>query len=75
MYVYQHCNLSCVAVINFYTYILTYFNFICSNHIINYVTEFAKRGLIHPSDFPTLKRHNFILKQAIRLKGSVLLVQ
>ena len=39
------------------------------------VTEFAKRGLIHASDFPTLTSHNFICKQAITLKFSVLLVQ
>ena len=31
-----------------------------------YVIEFAKRGLIHTSNFPTLMRHNFICKQAIR---------
>ena len=42
---------------------------------ITYVTEFAKRGLIHASDFLTLMSHNFICKQAIRLKFSVLLVQ
>ena len=40
-----------------------------------YVTEFEKRGLIHASDFPTLTRHNFICKQAIKLQFSVLLVQ
>ena len=40
-----------------------------------YVTEFAKRGLIHASDFPTLTKHNFICKQAIKLKFSVLLAQ
>ena len=39
------------------------------------VTEFAKRGLIHVSDFPTLTRYNFICKQAITLKFSLLLVQ
>ena len=38
------------------------------------VTEFAKRGLIHASNFPTLTSHNFIFKQAIKLKFSVLLV-
>ena len=31
-----------------------------------YVAEFVKRGLIHASDFPNLKRHNFICKQAIQ---------
>ena len=40
-----------------------------------FVTEFVKRGLIHPSNFPTLMRHNFMCKYAIRLKFSVLLVQ
>ena len=40
-----------------------------------YVTEFAKRGLIHASDFPTLTKRNFICKQVIRLKFSILLVQ
>ena len=39
-----------------------------------FVTEFVKKGLIHASDFPTLTSHNFICKQAIRLKFSVLLV-
>ena len=29
---------------------------------IQFVTEFAKGGLIHASDFPTLKSHNFICK-------------
>ena len=43
--------------------------------LIKYVTEFAKKGLIHASDFSTLTRHNFICKQAIKLKFSVLLVQ
>ena len=33
---------------------------------LTYVTKFAKRGLIHASDFPNLMRHNFICKQAIR---------
>ena len=32
----------------------------------------AKKGLIHVSDFPTLKSHNVICKQAIKLKRSVL---
>ena len=40
-----------------------------------YVTEFAKRGLIHASNFPTLMSHNFICKRAIKLKFSVILVQ
>ena len=40
-----------------------------------YVTEFGKRGLIHASNFPTLTSHNFICKQAIKLKFSVLLIQ
>ena len=40
-----------------------------------YVTEFAKRGLIHAPNFPTLTNHNFIFKQAIKLNFSVLLVQ
>ena len=40
-----------------------------------YVTEFAKRGLIHASNFRTLTSHYFICKQAIKLKFSVLLVQ
>ena len=39
------------------------------------VTEFAKRGLIHTSNFQTLMRHNFICKQAIKLKFSTLLAQ
>ena len=32
------------------------------------MTEFVKRDLIQASNFPTLKRHNFICKQAIRPK-------
>ena len=40
-----------------------------------FVAEFAKRGLIHASNFPTLMSHNFICKQATWLKFSVLLVQ
>ena len=43
--------------------------------LLKYVTKFAKRGLIHASDFPTLTKHNFICKQAIKLKFSVLLAQ
>ena len=39
------------------------------------VTEFAKRDLIHASNFPTLMRHKFICKQAIKLIFSVLLVE
>ena len=31
------------------------------------VNEFAKRGLIHASNFPTLKKYNFICKQVVRL--------
>ena len=42
---------------------------------VSFVTEFVKRGLIHASNFPTLTSHNFICKQAIKLKFSVLLVQ
>ena len=37
-----------------------------------YVTKFAKGGLIYASNFLILKRHNFICKQAIGLKFSVL---
>ena len=40
-----------------------------------YVTKFAKRVLIHASNFSTLTSHNFIFKQAIKLNVSVLLVQ
>ena len=39
-----------------------------------YVTGFAKRGLIHASDFATLMRHNFICSSAIKLKFTVTLV-
>ena len=38
------------------------------------VTGFAKRGLIHASDFATLMRHNFICGSAIKLKFTVSLV-
>ena len=41
---------------------------------LNGVT-FAKSDLIHTSDFPNLMSHNFIFKQAVWLKFSVLLVQ
>ena len=34
------------------------------------VTEFAKRDLIHASNFTTLMRHNVICEQAIKLKFS-----
>ena len=36
---------------------------------------FAKNHLIHASDFPNLMSHDFIFKQAVWLKFSVLLVQ
>ena len=41
------------------------------------MTKFAKRGLIyiHASDFPTLMRHNFICKQAIKLKLSGIVIK
>ena len=29
-------------------------------HRLRYVTGFVKRGLIHASDFATLKEHNFV---------------
>ena len=40
-----------------------------------YVTGFAKRGLIHASDFATLMWHNFICGSAMKLKFTVSLVQ
>ena len=40
-----------------------------------FVTEFAKRGLIHASSFPTLTRHNVICKYANELKFSVVFAQ
>ena len=39
-----------------------------------FVTGFAKRGLIHASDFATLMRHNFICGSAMKLKFTVSLV-
>ena len=39
-----------------------------------YVTGFAKRGLIHASDFATLMRHTFICSLAMRLTFTVSLV-
>ena len=39
-----------------------------------YVTGFAKRGLIHASDFATLMRHNFTCGSAMKLKFTVGLV-
>ena len=39
-----------------------------------YVTGFAKRGLIHASDFATLMRNNFICSLTIRLKFTVTIV-
>ena len=38
------------------------------------VTRFAKRGLIHASDFATLMRHNFTCGSAMKLKFTVSLV-
>ena len=64
------CNVACVCVECLYVCLVMYVHLYCA-----YVTEFAKRGLIHAFDFPTLTRHNFIGTQAIRLKISVLLVQ
>jgi len=32
------------------------------------VTKFAKRGLIHTSDYATLQKHNFFCEQDIELK-------
>ena len=54
-----------------YIYIYIYVYIYIYIHI--YVTEFAKRGLIHASNFPNWTRHNFTFKQAIKLKFSVLL--
>ena len=62
MYMYV-CMYACMHVC-MYAYIFMY-----------YVTEFAKRGLIHTSNFPNLTNHNFICKQAIKLNVSALLVQ
>ena len=45
-----------------------------SYYLDKYVTGFAKRGLIHTSDFATLMRHNFICSLAMRLKFTVSLV-
>ena len=39
--------------------IIVYMHYIASSY---YVTEFAKRGLIHSSEFTTSKSHNFILE-------------
>ena len=41
------------------TYTCTYYVYVIK---LVYVTEFAKRGLIHAFDFPTLTSHNFICK-------------
>ena len=41
---------------------------------ISIVTGFAKRGLIHASNFATLMRHNFICGSAMKLKFTVILV-
>ena len=49
-----------------------HFHFAVDTYV--YVTGFAKRGLIHASDFPTLMRHNFICGLAMRLKFTVSLV-
>ena len=39
-----------------------------ADSITVYVTRFAKRGLIHASDFATLMRHNFICGSVMKLK-------
>ena len=54
---------------NIYTYIVCMY--VC---MYVYVTRFAKRGLIHASDFATLMRHNFICGSAMKLKFTVSLV-
>ena len=46
-----------------------YFISKCTNYIYNtYVTRFAKRGLPHTSNLPTLTIDNFRLERAIALK-------
>ena len=36
--------------------------------LAKFVTEFAKRGLTHSSNYPTLKEHNFILSMLLGWK-------
>ena len=54
----------CCTILYTYTYIATVaknpFHSSCTNVYITYVTGFAKRGLIHASDFATLMSHNFV---------------
>ena len=52
---------------------LMYFKYFiskCTNYILynTYVTGFAKRGLPHTSNLPTLEIDNFRLERAIALK-------
>ena len=49
--------------------VFKYFISKCTNYIYNtYVTGFAKRGLPHTSNLPTLTIDNFRLERAIALK-------
>ena len=54
--------------------ILYAFRGVVVNFLYTYVTGFAKRGLIHASNFATLMRHNFICGSAMKLKFTVSLV-
>ena len=45
--------------------------YVCTNKL--YVNGFAKRGLIHASDFAILMRHNFICSLAMRLKFTIIM--
>ena len=65
-----HCGLTwymySVRIWTLYWLLRTYYlSYYLKRYIVNvvkvpiYVTEFAKRGLIHASDFATWMRHNF----------------
>ena len=60
--------------INIYIYIDTYIYIYIYIYSYIYVTGFAKRGLIHASDFANLMRHNFVCSLAMKLKFTVSLV-
>ena len=60
-----HSCSTMIYVAGMYMYILI---------ICTYVIGFAKRGLIHASDFAILMGHNFICGSAMKLKFIVNLV-
>ena len=65
------CNCKCYSIGIRLLWLLT----VTFTKSVKYVTGFAKRGLIHASDFATLMSHNFVCDYAITLKVSPTIVQ